>query len=451
MDREALGGLLDELDAVHAKLASFDYAALAGRDLVTIAERREHARRRDAALDHTVYAALADRYMPEDYGGTVLKDVLAERLHLDTGHVAKRLHDADVLGPRWSFTGEQLAPVLAHSAAGLARGELAVEHVEVIRKAINTLPGWVDQTTRDEAERDLAQLGAGLRPEDLVETARVLVNCLDPDGAEPHDDLQQRHRGLQYGRQQPDGMTRVSGYLDPETRALWDVVNAKEAAPGTNVPAGDADACEALGKDVRTLAQRRHDAFKTVLARAVGSGELGQIAGVPATIIATTTVDELERATGWAHTAGGTRIPIRDLIRMAGQSRHYLAVFDDHTEEVLYLGRARRCASTAQRLALFARDKGCTRPGCTKAFLQCDAHHAVRDFAKGGRTDIDELALACSPDNQLIENTDWTTRRRNGHTEWIPPRSLDTGQNRVNHYFHPQRYLRNLGGDDEPG
>jgi hypothetical protein len=136
---------------------------------------------------------------------------------------------------------------------------------------------------------------------------------------------------------------------------------------------------------------------------------------------------------------------------MAGHSRHYLAVFDNHHQEVLYLGRARRCASTAQRLALFARDKGCTRPGCTKSFLNTEAHHAQRDFADGGRTNIDELALACSGDNQLIENTDWTTRRRNGHTEWIPPRPLDTGQNRVNHYHHPQRYLGEIGSDDEDG
>ncbi len=48
--------------------------------------------------------------------------------------------------------------------------------------------------------------------------------------------------------------------------------------------------------------------------------------------MATTTVSELERAAGWAHTGGGNRIPIRDLIRMAGESRHYLAIFDDHTD-----------------------------------------------------------------------------------------------------------------------
>jgi hypothetical protein len=451
MDREVLGGLLDEYDALRAKLAAFDYATLTGPELVAVYERREHAHRQDAALDHTVLAALADRYVAEDYGGTVLKDVLAERLHLDSGDITARLKNAEQLGPRWTLTGEELPPRLAHCAAGLARGELAPQHVEKITEALNKLPGWADETTRTTAERDLAQLGAGLRPADVREAGKHLGALVDPDGDEPNDDLQQRQRTLHVGRQQADGMTRISGYVDPETRALLDVVNAKEAAPGANLPAGDAEASEALGKDVRTLGQRQHDAFKTVLARAVASGELGQVAGVPATIVATTTVAELERATGWAHTASGTRLPIRDLIRMAGQARHYLAVFDNHHREVLYLGRARRCASVAQRLALFARDKGCTRPGCTKPFLDCEAHHAHQDFAKGGRTNINELTLACSPDNQLIENTDWITQRRNGYTHWIPPQPLDTGQHRINHHHHPQRYLTGPRNDDDPG
>jgi len=125
-------------------------------------------------------------------------------------------------------------------------------------------------------------------------------------------------------------------------------------------------------------------------------------------------------------------------------------VFDDHTEEILYLGRARRCATTAQRLALFARDRGCTRPGCTAPAYKTQVHHAQRDWAEGGRTDIDELALACQPDNNLIEQTEWTTRRRNGRTEWIPPPTLDTGQHRTNHYHHPRRHLTDRDDDAEP-
>jgi hypothetical protein len=40
---------------------------------------------------------------------------------------------------------------------------------------------------------------------------------------------------------------------------------------------------------------------------------------------------------------------------------------------------------------------------------------------------------------------------KTGHTEWIPPASLDTGQHRVNHYHHLQRYLtERTDDDDEP-
>ncbi|WP_242638700.1 HNH endonuclease signature motif containing protein [Mycolicibacterium sp. S2-37] len=137
------------------------------------------------------------------------------------------------------------------------------------------------------------------------------------------------------------------------------------------------------------------------------------------------------------------------MIRAAGQARHYLAVFDDHHKEVLYLGRAKRCATTAQRLALLARDIGCTRPGCARTAYDCEAHHSDKPWAAGGQTDIDELALACSSDHKLLDETGWTTRRRNGDTEWVPPSRLDTGQTRVNNYFHPERHLQEPE-DDEP-
>jgi hypothetical protein len=47
----------------------------------------------------------------------------------------------------------------------------------------------------------------------------------------------------------------------------------------------------------------------------------------------------------------------------------------------------------------------------------------------------------------LIKPGGWKTRKRkDGRTEWIPPPHLDTGQDRVNHYHHPEEYL--TGGDD---
>jgi hypothetical protein len=247
-------------------------------------------------------------------------------------------------------------------------------------------------------------------------------------------------------------MSPVSGWLTPEARAYWDLIAAKYAAPGANLPHDDTHNTNLTGRDDRTTGQRNHDALTRAMRDTVTSGSLGHIAGVPASIVATTTLNELERAAGWAHTGGGNKLPIRDLIRMAAQSRHYLAVFDDHTEEILYLGRAKRCATTAQRLALFARDRGCTHPQCTVPFYWCDVHH-TDDFCTGGLTNIDEMTLACQPANLLVEKTGYTTERPgNGRTHWIPPTNQDTGQPRTNNHFHPHRYLtdhESEGGDED--
>jgi site-specific DNA recombinase len=50
-------------------------------------------------------------------------------------------------------------------------------------------------------------------------------------------------------------------------------------------------------------------------------------------------------------------------------------VFDKHTQQVLYLGRAKRLASKAQRIVLYARDRGLAFPGCTAPAYhsECDA------------------------------------------------------------------------------
>ena len=58
-----------------------------------------------------------------------------------------------------------------------------------------------------------------------------------------------------------------------------------------------------------------------------------------------------------------------------------------------------------------AKDRGCSRPGCTVPGYQCQAHH-VADWAKGGLTDIDDLTLACGKDNRLVTENDWRTRKR---------------------------------------
>ena len=75
----------------------------------------------------------------------------------------------------------------------------------------------------------------------------------------------------------------------------------------------------------------------------IASGEMGSHRGHPVTVIARTTLAELDQAAhavsdpdvpmpGPARTGGDTALPMRDLIRMAADGIHYLAVFDDHSD-----------------------------------------------------------------------------------------------------------------------
>ena len=58
------------------------------------------------------------------------------------------------------------------------------------------------------------------------------------------------------------------------------------------------------------------------------------------------------------------------------------------------------------------------------------------------------MALACGPDNRLVDKDGWTTTiNARGDVEWIPPPALDNGQARINYYHRPELLLR---PPDEP-
>ena len=128
---------------------------------------------------------------------------------------------------------------------------------------------------------------------------------------------------------------------------------------------------------------------------------------------------------------------------MAAHAHHYLAVFDRATGSALELLRTKRIASPAQRIMLIAREGGCTKPGCTIGAYGCQVHHVTADWVDGGNTNVDDLGLACGPDNRSVTDGGWATQMNDRcEVEWIPPEPLDTGQARVNTYHRPERLLR---------
>jgi hypothetical protein len=135
-----------------------------------------------------------------------------------------------------------------------------------------------------------------------------------------------------------------------------------------------------------------------------------------------------------------------DVIRLARHARHYLAIFDKGTAVALY--HTKRLASPGQRIVLYAKDRGCSAPGCTVPGYYSEVHH-VTDYAKCRTTDVNDLTFGCGPHHRLLRPGGWTTRKRaNGDTQWIPPPHLDRGQPRTNTYWHPEKLLRDEDDDD---
>jgi hypothetical protein len=80
----------------------------------------------------------------------------------------------------------------------------------------------------------------------------------------------------------------------------------------------------------------------------------------------------------------------------------------------LAVGRTARTATTAQRKALAARDRGCIIPGCAIPAENCQAHH-LTDWAAGGESNLDNLALLCWTHHRQVDLNLWTIAPTDPH------------------------------------
>ncbi|MCX5045592.1 HNH endonuclease [Aldersonia sp. NBC_00410] len=449
---------LDALNAAVSMVAGLDFEAMSSAGRLAVLRELEAASRRQTSVGYELLQSLRDHRTLADFGGENTHQVVADALRITRLDAKKRFDTAEQLASRASFTGEPLVPELAATAEGVRSGVLGDGHVQVIRSFLKHLPHAIDAGTREHAEAQLAGFAESMRPDELRKVADRLAGYLNPDGE--FDEIDRaRKRGLWLGKQDLDGMSSLTGRLDPELRALFEPILEKLAAPGMCNPAdesprvdGEPDE-ETSRRDNRSMGQRHHDAVKAMCRALLASGELGRHRGLPVTVIVSTTLQELKDLAGPAATAGGSLLPMRDLVRMAAHAHHYLCIFDDVDQRVWNLGRSKRIASPDQRIVLHARDIGCSYPGCTMAGYRAEAHH-VREWADGGATDIENLTFVCPAHHKLAGpgEDQWRTHRYRGHTAWIPPRHVDPRQRpRINHFHHPGDTLTaDSAGDGNP-
>ena len=153
---------------------------------------------------------------------------------------------------------------------------------------MDVLPSCVTPVERAEVEASL--VGEAVKSDaDIVKASAKAIDAIfNPDGDYDEAD-RARRRAVVVGPQGRDGMSKVSGWIDPETRSYIDT-SAAAVRPGRHLP----DGTVAEVRDDRSPAQRCHDGIKLGLKAGIASGQLGSHRGHPVTVIARTTLAELK-------------------------------------------------------------------------------------------------------------------------------------------------------------
>ncbi len=401
-------------DAVDTLLA-VDLTGASRDELLELARGLETQRRRLPAADHALIGELESRGVAGELCCPSSGYLLARLLRLAPGEARARVRAAADLGARRTLTGQLLPPVFPAVAAAQAEGAICDRHAAVIRSTVHALPAAAAGQA-EQVEAALTGHARTLDPDQLGKAARRLLACLDPDGTRPDDADHARRRDLTLHRM-ADGSARLTGYLTPGCAAVTEAWLDALAAP---VPAADGQ------PDRRSGGQRRHDALEDIGLRALRTSGLPDCGGTPATLLITITLADLESRTGVATTAHGGLISVPEALRLAGEADIIPVVLTD-TGGVLGYGRARRVATAQQRLALAARDRGCSFPSCDRPPAWCQSHHIV-PWIDGGPTDLDNLTLVCGFHHREFAKRGWACRITDGVPHWIPPAWLDPQQ-----------------------
>jgi len=302
----------------------------------------------------------------------------------------------------------------------VSAGQISAEAFDAIKSGLREPSESVTPSALSDAAAALVSLQLPL--ERLAARARELRDELDAAGVALREEERRSRRFLRLVAL-PDGMTRLTGLLDPESAAV--VVGAIDAAtsPRRGGPRF-VGADEAYVNDPRTTEQIALDSLVELVDIAVRSDALP--ARRPDVRVLVTQRD-LDRRAGVGFIDGQrASVSIETIERHACDGGLVPILFDDDGQ-ALNLGRSQRLHTARQRTAIAARDGGCLAPDCDRPASWCEVHH-IHEFSRGGSTDLADGVLLCRHHHMLVHNNHWRVERRDGRYWFVPPPDVDRGQ-----------------------
>jgi hypothetical protein len=343
--------------------------------------------------------------------------VLAHQLlRITPAEARARVRAAEDLGPRRGLTGEPLPPIYPLVAAAQAEGAISAAHAAAVTTTVESLPSAVRAELEDEVEADLVEQCRRFDPRTVALLGHRILAVVNPDGTLNNDE---RHRLREFRfTRRADGSAFGRFSLDAEcaehvAAALAPLAAPKPATRGTPGT-----------RDLRSTTQRWHDALLEICKLAMRAQLLPSTAGVTTTVVLHGTRHAFETGRGLVRTGTGALIPASEARRWASSDSRFLAAIFDTTGRLVSYNSCTRLFTEAQRLAMAARDKGCSFPGCTAPPAWCQAHH-IEDWVKGGPTSVENGTLLCGFHHREFAALGWTCVVINGIVHWIAPDWLD--------------------------
>ncbi|MDQ1463683.1 MAG: hypothetical protein QOC73_624 [Actinomycetota bacterium] len=407
---------LVQLDGVLDFLQSAGLDTLSGDQELEVLRRLETQKNRFPTVEHRLIGDVESRGTAREHACKTTANLLIQVLRINPREAGARVKAAAQLGPRRGLSGELLPAQFPQVAAAQAAGEISSAHASVITHTIEKLPDTIRDENEDFLEESLLEQAYSTNPYQLAQIAQAMAYLLDQDGKFVQERERHRNRDLRITRR-----TDGSAHLEGELTAL-----CAEALLSTLQPlAGPAKAEDGV-KDPRTPGQRLHDALYDAALIALRSQKLPECGGYAATIVLHMTPEHVERGTGLVTTGHGAQISAAEALTLLGDARIF-PVLLNHSGEILAYGSSRRIFTEGQRLAMIARDQGCSFPGCTLPPALSQAHH-VTDYAITRRTTVADGTLVCGFHHREYEILGYTCQMIGGIPHWTAPRWIDPSQ-----------------------